>query len=83
MRGALWDLNPFDQWGAELGKQLCGGVLLALRHPSRAGEAPAGLAGLLGWINVRDQRRRAVGTPLAIPASGVTTSADRCIALGR
>jgi hypothetical protein len=39
--------------------------------------------------NVRDQRRRAVGTPLAepdhweqlaVPASGVTTSADRCIA---
>jgi hypothetical protein len=39
--------------------------------------------------NVRDQRRRAVGAPLAdrnpwmplaIPASGVTTSDDRCIA---
>ncbi len=40
--------------------------------------------------NVRDQRRRAVGAPLAdrilcdplaVSASGVTTSADRCIAL--
>jgi hypothetical protein len=39
--------------------------------------------------NVRDQRRRAVGAllaaeslwePLAVPASGVTTSDDRCIA---
>jgi hypothetical protein len=39
--------------------------------------------------NVRDQRRRAVGAPLAertseellaVPASGVTTRADRCIA---
>jgi hypothetical protein len=39
--------------------------------------------------NVRDQRRRAVGAPLAertrkeplaLGASGVTTSADRCIA---
>ena len=39
--------------------------------------------------NVRDQRRRAVGAPLALPtmcaappspASGVTTEADRCIA---
>jgi hypothetical protein len=38
--------------------------------------------------NVRDQRRRAVGAPLArvavefplaVPASGVTTSAERCI----
>ncbi len=31
--------------------------------------------------NVRDQRRRAVGAPLALSASGVTTSAERCIAL--
>jgi len=39
--------------------------------------------------NVRDQRRRALGAPLAdrhlskprhVPASGVPTSADRCIA---
>jgi hypothetical protein len=39
--------------------------------------------------NVRDQRRRAVGAPLAkrylsmslaVPASGVTTRDDRCIA---
>jgi Iap family predicted aminopeptidase len=40
-------------------------------------------------LNVRDQRRRAVGAPLAyrnlsspapVPASGVPTSDDRCIA---
>jgi hypothetical protein len=31
--------------------------------------------------NVRDQRRRAVGAPLALVASGVTISAERCIAL--
>jgi hypothetical protein len=30
--------------------------------------------------NARDQRRRAVGAPLALVASGVTTSAERCIA---
>jgi hypothetical protein len=30
--------------------------------------------------NVRDQRWRAVGAPLALVASGVTTSAERCIA---
>jgi hypothetical protein len=41
------------------------------------------------WSNVRDQRRRAVGAPLAdrnlsapglVPASGVPTRDDRCIA---
>jgi hypothetical protein len=41
------------------------------------------------WSNVRDQRRRAFGAPLAdrslskpghVPASGVPTRDDRCIA---
>jgi glucose-6-phosphate isomerase len=36
--GALWDLNAFDQWGVELGKQLCGPLLAALT----AGEAAPG-----------------------------------------
>jgi len=34
--GALWGINPFDQWGVELGKQLAGGMLKALE-----GKAPA------------------------------------------
>ena len=28
--GALWGINPFDQWGVELGKQLASGILPAL-----------------------------------------------------
>jgi len=35
---------------------------------------------LLVTSNVRDQRRRAVGAPLAPVAGGVTTRAERCIA---
>jgi glucose-6-phosphate isomerase len=27
VQGAIWDVNSFDQWGVELGKQLAGGVL--------------------------------------------------------
>lgn len=34
--GALWGINPFDQWGVELGKQLAGGIL-----PALSGAAPA------------------------------------------
>lgn len=30
VQAALWGINPFDQWGVELGKQLCNGVLPAL-----------------------------------------------------
>ena len=54
VQSVLWDVNPFDQWGVELGKRLCGGVLPALRDPARAGKTPAELDGLLGWI----QRQR-------------------------
>lgn len=54
VESVLWNVNPFDQWGVELGKKLCERVLPALREPARAKEAPADLAGLLSWI----QRRR-------------------------
>ena len=23
MQSVIWDINPFDQWGVELGKELC------------------------------------------------------------
>ncbi len=53
VESVLWNVNPFDQWGVELGKKLCARVLPALRDPAQAGEAPADLAGLLGWIRRR------------------------------
>jgi glucose-6-phosphate isomerase len=28
--GALWDVNAFDQWGVELGKQLAGPLMAEL-----------------------------------------------------
>ncbi|WP_294537792.1 glucose-6-phosphate isomerase [uncultured Rhodoblastus sp.] len=42
VQSAIWDINPFDQWGVELGKELCGrlGPLVA--------EAGADLKGLDG-----------------------------------
>jgi glucose-6-phosphate isomerase len=46
VQSVLWDINPFDQWGVELGKKLCGSLLpLAEKTP------PAELAGLAGWIS--------------------------------
>ncbi|HVY07116.1 MAG TPA: glucose-6-phosphate isomerase [Burkholderiales bacterium] len=38
VQGAIWNVNSFDQWGVELGKQLAGGVLNDLK----AGKAGAG-----------------------------------------
>jgi glucose-6-phosphate isomerase len=42
--GAFWGINPFDQWGVELGKQLAGGILPALEgHAAAADAATAAL----------------------------------------
>ena len=27
VQGAIWDINPFDQWGVELGKQLAKAIV--------------------------------------------------------
>jgi glucose-6-phosphate isomerase len=37
--GAFWGINPFDQWGVELGKQLAGGILPALEGKATASDA--------------------------------------------
>lgn len=39
--GALWGINPFDQWGVELGKQLAGHILPALEGRDGAMQDPA------------------------------------------
>jgi glucose-6-phosphate isomerase len=42
VQSVLWDINPFDQWGVELGKELCN------RLVPLAAEADADLSGLDG-----------------------------------
>ena len=45
VESALWKVNPFDQWGVELGKKLCNELLpLGERAP------PPELSGIAGWI---------------------------------
>jgi glucose-6-phosphate isomerase len=47
VQGALWNVNSFDQWGVELGKQLAGRVLEDLeRGAPSAGQDPS-TAGLI------------------------------------
>ncbi|MBB5687989.1 glucose-6-phosphate isomerase [Roseomonas alkaliterrae] len=49
--GALWGINPFDQWGVELGKQLAGGTLAALEGRARAKDpATAALVAEIGRL---------------------------------
>ena len=51
----LWNINPFDQWGVELGKKLCEAMLPAIRASAGDGLQPATLTALI-------QRIRAAST---------------------
>jgi glucose-6-phosphate isomerase len=31
VQAAIWNINPFDQWGVELGKELCNGLAPVVR----------------------------------------------------
>jgi len=48
----IWDVNPFDQWGVELGKKLAGSMAPAVQQAAWA-EGPRHVQGLLeavrGW----------------------------------
>ncbi len=48
VQSVLWDINPFDQWGVELGKKLCNELL-----PLGQCTPPASLAGIAAWIAAR------------------------------
>jgi glucose-6-phosphate isomerase len=49
--GALWGINPFDQWGVELGKQLAGAILAELNAGApRQGAHDVSTAGLISRI---------------------------------
>jgi glucose-6-phosphate isomerase len=47
--GALWGINSFDQWGVELGKALCSGLLPRLSNGDLSG-LDGSTAGLLGHL---------------------------------
>jgi glucose-6-phosphate isomerase len=49
VQSVAWDINPFDQWGVELGKKLCNSVLPAVRGQSGS-SVPGELRDLLSWV---------------------------------
>ena len=59
VQSVVWGINAFDQWGVELGKKLCEGILPLVRDPaaalaaSAAGTGPLtpSLAGVLNWLS--------------------------------
>jgi glucose-6-phosphate isomerase len=56
VQAAIWNINPFDQWGVELGKELCNGLAPVVR------DRAAPLAGLEpGTAALIETRRRLQG----------------------
>ncbi len=51
VQGAIWNLNPFDQWGVELGKQLAKTILPELEAPGEITSHDASTNGLINYFN--------------------------------
>ena len=49
VQGVIWNINSFDQWGVELGKQLAGKILPELREAGAASQHDASTKGLIGY----------------------------------
>jgi glucose-6-phosphate isomerase len=49
VQGAIWDINSFDQWGVELGKQLAGAILPELEEAGTVKDHDASTNGLINY----------------------------------
>jgi len=49
VQGIVWDVNSFDQWGVELGKQLAGKILPELQSPVRVESHDSSTNGLINY----------------------------------
>ena len=54
-QGILWNLNSFDQWGVELGKQLAAGILPELARDEMASSFDASTNGLINYCKLQDR----------------------------
>jgi glucose-6-phosphate isomerase len=54
VQGAIWDINSFDQWGVELGKQLANRILKDLDGADAGADQDPSTAGLLRRVQQRD-----------------------------
>lgn len=55
VQGAIWNINPYDQWGVELGKQLARKIEAQLITPGLASGHDASTNGLINYYKKRRQ----------------------------
>jgi glucose-6-phosphate isomerase len=48
-QSVIWDINPFDQWGVEYGKQLASRLLPVIEGKAEAAGLDSSTAGLIAW----------------------------------
>jgi glucose-6-phosphate isomerase len=53
VQGVCWNLNPFDQWGVELGKQVANNLLPDLEGKTHHIGADDAISGLLNYIKAK------------------------------
>ncbi|MCC6982106.1 MAG: glucose-6-phosphate isomerase [Bauldia sp.] len=51
VQGAIWDINPFDQWGVELGKQLAMELVPMVKGEASAEGRDGSTAGLIAAVH--------------------------------
>lgn len=49
VQGIIWNINSFDQWGVELGKQLASGILQELDNNDKVGSHDSSTNGLINY----------------------------------
>jgi glucose-6-phosphate isomerase len=49
VQGMIWEINPYDQWGVELGKQLAKTILTELQNDDQVQSHDASTNGLINW----------------------------------
>ena len=55
VQGTIWDINSFDQWGVELGKQLAGRILKVLEGEAAAADHDSSTAGLAAFLHEHER----------------------------
>jgi glucose-6-phosphate isomerase len=50
VQSVVWGNNAFDQWGVELGKKLCEGIIPLVANPAAATAVSSSLAGGLRYV---------------------------------
>jgi len=56
VQGVIWNLNSFDQWGVELGKQLASRILPELHTDAPVGSHDASTNALINYFRSMSQR---------------------------